>query len=94
MRYSQNIDADIVELLRRAREALQECADDLRSDVDMRWRPNGVVHPVNERRYRRDLKPVGDAQIVIAHIDAVLSPGQSFRFPPEDEKGGPMEPRA
>jgi hypothetical protein len=71
MSEGKDLPHDICRILELARDALEECSDDLESDVDARWKPNGVVHPANERRYIRDFHPVAQARIVIAEIDGL-----------------------
>ena len=62
----------IEEALTRARDILDECSDDLQSDVEARWKPNGQIHVANERRYFRDMRPVYRARELIRDIDILL----------------------
>lgn len=69
--------ADTDNVLRQAREALQECVDELDGWIEAHYTPEARKYPSEQRRYERDRASVAKAQEAIAAIEAQLGPVES-----------------
>ena len=60
-----------LELLKQIRLALRECSEDLDAELKVRY-GEGVTHPTEERRLRRDRGPVVDAQYCLGQLAEII----------------------
>jgi hypothetical protein len=54
--------------IKRLREALKECADDLEAEVEARYSHGIKEHPAMAPKYARDMEPVVKARSLLAEV--------------------------